>query len=535
MKQRGLSRRALLAAGFAGAVVGGPGRGRAAPPRSANQSRGGGGLPEGPFFDVTRFGAVGNGKTMVTEKLQAAIDRCGARGGGTVLLPPGEYLSAPLFLRDNVELHLFAGARLTASPHIGDYPVIVGRAGGVERPVYASLVTATGVTNDSITGRGTLDGNGLVWMEAHRHLLELRRKLGLPARSDGMLTFPPDAPLLYPRPRVINLIRCEAVLISDICIERTPAWTVHLLYCEEVDIARVRIHGYEGGQGTSGIVLDSCKDVRVASCRVSAGDDGISIKSGYDENGRRVGIECADIVIENCTFIDSLGAGIAIGSETAGGIKNVTATNCVFDKMRWAFRIKTNRGRGGVVENILLSHLVIRRPTDTGFDITGFHDPGLAVGPPESTPTFRDIICSDLIITDAKVAGTVRGLPENWFQNITLRNLSVYNARSGFSCENVKGLVLDNLAVAPGGGPALAIRNATGVDIRGLRVDRVATGAPAIELEAVHEALITSCHTPADTKVFVALEGADNSGVVLMNNVIPRAAVPSGRGIVIVR
>jgi hypothetical protein len=281
-------------------------------------------------------------------------------------------------------------------------------------------------------------------------------------------------------------------------------------------------------------VLDACKDARLTGCRVSAGDDGIAIKSGYNEDGRRVGIESSDITIQNCTFIDSEGAGVAIGSETAGGIKNVTVSNCVFDNLRWAFRIKTNRGRGGVVQNVRLSQLVVHRPRDSGFDITGVHDRGLAVGPPESTPIFRDIVFSDSIISEARVAGSIHGLPESWFQNITLKDLHVNGTESGLSCQYVSGLVIDNVSLSPRSGPAVAISSARDVEVRQLRLT-TATAAPAIELEGVREALIASCHTPSDTKRFLALRGGGNGGIVLMNNAIPGPATPSGPGLVLLR
>jgi hypothetical protein len=207
----------------------------------------------------------------------------------------------------------------------------------------------------------------------------------------------------------------------------------------------------------------------------------------------------------------------------------------VFDNVRWAFRIKTNRGRGGVVENVHLSQLVIHRPADAAFDISGVADSGVAVGPPESTPVLRDVVCSDMVISDAKAAGVIRGLPESWFQNITLRNMSVHKVQTGIRCENVSGLVLDGITVAPGAGPALDVKNAIGLEVNELRVDRMAAGAPVIALEAVHNALIASCRTPADTKVFVALAGAANNGVLLMNNAIPIGATATGRGLVLRR
>ena len=536
MTERWPTRRSLLAAGLATAAAALPARAHAAaavvPSSRTKAVRTP--LPSGPIYDVTKFGAKTDGKTLATAAIQAAIDECGRRGGGTVILPPGEYVSAPLFLRDNVGLHLFAGARLTATADKELYPPIDGRAGGVERQVYASLITGVGVSNVAISGRGTLDGNGLVWMQAHVANAALRAKLGLIPRGEGMATHPPGSPLRYPRPRLINLVRCQGVSISEIALERTPAWTIHLVYCTDIDITGVRINGYDKGQGTSGIVLDSCKDARLSSCHLSAGDDGIALKAGYDEDGRRVGIDCSDVVIQNCTFLDSAGAGIALGSETAAGIRNVTVTNCVFDNVAWAFRIKSNRGRGGGIESVRLSGLIIHRSRTAAFEITGFHDPGLPVAPPIGTPTFRNIVCSDFVVSDAPKLGAIHGLPERWVESVVLKDLLVHEARSGLVCENVKGLSIENLTIAPDAGPAVALKNVSDVEIRRLRVGKTNSNA-AIVLDGAHDVLVASCKAPPDLKVFLALEGAGSDGIVLVDNVVPSAALQPARGIVVKR
>jgi len=185
------------------------------------------------------------------------------------------------------------------------------------------------------------------------------------------------------------------------------------------------------------------------------------------------------------------------------------------------------------VENIQMSQLVISRPGHAAFDITGFHDKGLPAGPPETTPLFRNIVCSDLLISGARTAGSIIGLPERWFEDITLRNISIVDARAGLSCSNVKGLTLENIAVAPAEGPAVSIREASDVEVRQLRLGP--GSGPALELEGVTRALIASCRAPDQMKTFLALKGGANSGVVLMNNAIPAAAAPTGPGIVLLR
>ncbi len=201
----------------------------------------------GPVYDVRSFGARPNAKSLVTKAIQAAVDECGRRGGGTVLLPPGLYQSGPIFLRDNVNFHLMAGARLEATADFGQFGLIDGRAGGVERKLHASLITGTNLSNVSITGRGTLDGNGFGWQQAELAAVELITKLGLPVTAEGKRVYPPGAVLQHPRPRVVNLIRCQGVSLSGVFIERSPHWTVQLVYCDDVEIFGVRIGGPDKG------------------------------------------------------------------------------------------------------------------------------------------------------------------------------------------------------------------------------------------------------------------------------------------------
>jgi polygalacturonase len=509
---------------------------RTVPERGARRAAGRVNPVVGPVYDVRSFGAQPGAKSLVTRAIQAAVDECGRRGGGTVLLPPGVYQSGPLFLRDNVNFHLSAGARLEATTDFRQFGLIDGRAGGVERKVHASLITGTNLSNVSITGRGTLDGNGLGWQQAERDAVELINKLGLPAVAEGKRVYPPGAVLQHPRPRVVNLIRCQGVSLSGVFIERSPHWTVQLVYCDDVEIFGVRIGGLDKGMNTSGIVVDSSRDVRISSCRLSPGDDGISIKSGLDEDGRRVAFESNDVVIDNCTFLDSDGAGVAIGSEMSGGVRNISISNCVFNNVKWGVRLKTNRGRGGLVENIRISSIIVHRAHRTGVEVTGWHDQGLykvpEAGRSETTPLFRHIRISDVLVSASRRAVELTGLPEQWFQDIGLAGIAASDSELGIECRNLDGLTLDSITTdCPKSGPALTIRRCKDVEVRRLRLKQPATPAPGIELEAVTGVLVAESSAPAALKTFVAVKGSGSSGVVLRNNAVPAAALPAGANI----
>ena len=211
------------------------------------------------------------------------------------------------------------------------------------------------MNNVSIIGRGKINGQGEKWWKAHEINKKLRReKYGKEREPEN----PEGSPLRVPRPRLVNLYNCINVLISELTFVDSPAWTIHPVYCENVSIEKISIIQPYDSPNTDGINPESCRNVRITGCFVDVGDDCITIKSGYNEDGRRVGIPCENIVISDCTFANGRSA-IGIGSEMSGGIKNVTISNCVFNGTLRGLRIKSNRDRGGTVENYNASNVVM--------------------------------------------------------------------------------------------------------------------------------------------------------------------------------
>src|SRR6516164_4642836 len=322
------------------------------------------------FYDVKNYGAVADGQTLTTEALQKAINACAAQGGGKIVIPAGRYLTGPLFLKSHIQVEIEAGAVLLGSTNFADYPTIDGRWEGIERKVYASLFTGKNLDHVSITGPGTIDGQGPVWWAAQRKTGEARRRAGLVGREPEN---PSDAPLRWPRPRMIYLQNCTNVLLRDLTILNSPSWNVHPVYCLHVTLDNLTIISPAISPNTDAVDPDSCRDVRISNSYFDVGDDDIVIKSGYNEDGRRVGIPCEDIEINNCTFAHGHG-GVVIGSETSGSVRNVTVANCVFDGTLRGLRVKTALGRGGVIENFRASNLVMRNIVETAFSITAAYD-----------------------------------------------------------------------------------------------------------------------------------------------------------------
>jgi hypothetical protein len=546
-----------LAAGAGVHLGAAAGRAEAAPP------------PVGPagVFDITKYGArslgapaaaAGGAKKkpgaaaaaatstrarageLATVAIQKAIDACAAAGGGMVLIPPGRYVSGALFLKSNIHLHISAGATLVASDRAEDFPPINGRWEGIERKTHSSLLTGVELDNVTIGGRGTLDGQGSAWWQAHDATRKLRLERGLGREADN----PPDAPLKWPRPRVINLIRCQGVLVDDLVIHDSPSWTIHLVYCHDVVVDGVTMSGLQA-QDCCGVIIDSSKQVRVANCSIASGADCIGLKSGYNEDGRRVGLPCEDVVITNCNLSFSYASAIAIGSETAGGIKNVAISNCIVTRCNNGISIRSTRGRGGVVERVRVSNVVMDGLRRYGINIVQFFDsvrqslvfPGdpppqaptpetnraISVPVNEGTPTFRDLEFTAISIGEVPDVANIEGLPERFISGIRFQDVIVARAKGGITCSRVADLSISGLRLDPTEKPAVDARDARRLEIDRLRAMRTVAGkSPLVRLANVAGAFIHGCDVTPGPGGFVATDTGNPSREVNVagNNVI---------------
>jgi polygalacturonase len=484
-------------------------------------------------YDVRERGAVADGETVDTGPIQEAIDACAEAGGGRVVVPAGEYLTGPLFLRSDVNFHLEAGATLLGIQDPDAYPVVEGRSGGVEREVYASILTGEDLENVSITGRGTIDGRGEPWWDDFRHDSRLVDEYDL-GREDRFPRPSDEFRLDYPRPFTIDLYRCTDVLIRDITIRNSPSWTVHPTYCESVTVDGVTIRNPEESENTDGINPDSCRNVRIANCHVDVGDDCITIKSGYDADGRRVGEPCENIVVTNCTMERGHG-GVVIGSEMSGDVRNVTVTDCVFDGTDNGLRIKTERGRGGVVENVRATGIVMNDLQRTAFICTMFYHDGEDEPRPidEGTPRIRNVHYSDITVDGTRNVTTIRGLAERPVEDVSLVDVTVSDADRGVRATGIDGLYCRNVSVDAAETPAFDVQRATDLELERVG-DRDPGPAPDSESESKSEsdsdpdpdtpvirltgadALVRSCAPAGGTGTFVE-RGPDDEVVFLDN------------------
>jgi hypothetical protein len=472
------------------------------------------------FHNIRDYGAAGD-QTWATTALQKAIDDCASQDGGKVVIPPGRYLIGPIFLKSHVQIELEPGAVLLGSTNISDYPAIDGRWEGVERKVYASLFNGNHLENVSITGRGVIDGQGSIWWDAHRQTSELRRQKGIKGREPEN---PPDAPLRWPRPRLINFYNCTNVLIQDVTLLNSPSWTIHPVYCENMTIDNVTILNPSNSPNTDAVDPDSCRDVRISNSRFDVGDDCVVIKSGYNEDGRRVGIPCEDILVNNCTFLHGHG-GVVIGSEMSGSVRNVTVANCVFDGTQRGLRVKTSLGRGGVIENFRASNLVMRNITDAAFSITAAYDRDMGetsgTPAPEVIPIMRHIHWSEAIVSGVNRVADLSGMKESPLEDVSLRNIEVTSCTTGIHCANANDILLENITLQPTSGSALTVQDVTNLDVIRLVVPDSQPGLAVVSFRGVSQALVRGSKISGTAEVFLDSTGGRNQSIGIEGNRLP--------------
>jgi len=463
-----------------------------------------------PFFNVADYGALGNGTTLCTEAIQKAVDACAAAGGGTVYIPAGQFLSGAIFLKSNVTLNINEGATLLASKNFEHFPPFKpGWRIQLDDTRVSSLITGHDVENIAITGRGTLNGQGRVWWEAFNK--DKNREKG----QQRILT--------HGRPRVINLYRCRDVLIEGVKIINSPSWTIHLVGCDNVVVDDISIINPEEGPNTDGVNPESCRNVRISNCFIDTGDDCITLKSGKDEEGRRKARPTENVTITNCVMYKGHGA-VVIGSEMSGCVRNVVASNIVCVGTDRAVRIKSTRGRGGVVENIRYNNFIVENVREPIY-ITSFYTKTGPEPVSERTPVFRDIAISHFTIKNSPYTARIYGLPEMPIQRLRIIDVTA-STKVGFICDSVEGLELHNVAVNSSKGSPFEISNCKDIELRGIKSTKPQADMPVVRMKNVRDAFIEGCRAFTGTGNFLELAGQNTGNILLVGNDFSAAKKP---------
>ena len=434
------------------------------------------------------FGAKNDGKQLCTTQFKNAIDALSKKGGGHLIVPRGVWLTGPITLKSNIDLHLEKGAVILFAADEKLYPIIETSFEGLDTRRCQSPINAKGATNISITGQGVIDGNGQYWRPVKRskvtdsHWKRLLKSGGLESKKDywvpseGYAKGEAGADMNVPRasseaewkaikrflrPVMVSLVDCKNVLLEGVIFQNSPAWNLHPLMCENIIIDNVLVRNPAYAQNGDALDLESCRNALIVNSQFDAGDDGICVKSGKDADGRRRGRPCENVVVDGCTVFAGHG-GFVVGSEMSGGVRNILVQGCQFLGTDVGLRFKSTRGRGGIVENIYIRDISM---TDIKTDAITFNmyyggksvaemladgdNPDNTTKMPvtEETPIFRNIDIQDVVCTGAGRAMEFNGLPEMPIQGIKLRNIMI-TAKSDAVFTNAENITKENVTVS---------------------------------------------------------------------------------------
>jgi DNA sulfur modification protein DndE len=460
-------------------------------------------------FNIVRYGAKADGLTLNTAAITQAIDLANAAGGGTVLIPKGVWVTGPLRLKSNVNLHLDRGALLQFSSNRDDYPIVETTWEGQTALRCHAPIWAVGQENIAITGEGIVDGAGEVWRFVKKNKLTSTqwRKLtesGGVIGKKGDTWFPTEQSRYgnedvkewanlwaegktiedyktvrdFLRPNMISITQCENVLIEGVTFQNSPAWTLHPLLTNHITLRNVTVRNPWYGQNNDALDLESCKYSVVDGCSFDTGDDAITIKSGRDEQGRKRGVPTENVIVKNTTVFHAHG-GFVIGSEMSGGVKNLFVNNCSFLGTDIGLRFKTKRDRGGVVENIYISDISMNNIPGEAilFDMYYEAKDPIALdgdaddlpeikGEPvnEGTPQFKDFYITNVVCHGAETGIKLRGLPEMPIKNITIENSSFVSDK-GFVAIEAENITLRNVNLHNKTSKVMQIQNSKNITL----------------------------------------------------------------------
>jgi polygalacturonase len=421
--------------------------------------------PEFPdnIFPITVYGAVSDG-SLCTDAFRKAIEACNAAGGGTVTVPADTFVTGAIHLLSNVRLHLMDGAVIRFSTDPEDYlPVVLTRSEGMELYNYSPLIYAHRQENIAITGKGVLDGqasqqNWWTWRgreqfgwkegmpsghdpESFPRLFEMSEK-GVPVKER---IFGEGA---YLRPSFIQPYQCRNILIEDVTLINPPMWMLHPVLSENLIIRGVKLYS-KGAPNGDGCDPECCKDVLIEDCLFNTGDDCIAIKSGRNRQGYEAGIPTENVIIRRCIMKDGHG-GVTLGSELSGGVRNVFAYDCDMSSPNLvrAIRLKSNRYRGGVVENIYFRDIRVGEVRSTAVHINqNYSEKSDVIYGPEKFTVFRNIFVEKLSCARAEHAVQIIGMEEQPVENVQIIDCSFENVEKENVLDFVREIVFENVQI----------------------------------------------------------------------------------------
>jgi polygalacturonase len=386
--------------------------------------------PSGPVFTITNYGAVDDPRISSADAFRRAIADCQKAGGGIVRVPAGHFLTGPIDMVDNMTLQVDKGAVVLFETDRTKCPDITSRWEGLTETGPHPLLFANGLHHIAITGPGTFDGQGAAWWAT----------MDMAEHGNAR----PNRPIRR-RPMMVQIKDCRDVRIDGPSFLNSPFWAIHLLYSENIDVGNCRIINPPDSPNTDALNTDSCRHVLVHDCFADVGDDAFGIKSGRDEEGRKMNRPTEDVTYLRCHVAHGHSV-CAIGSEESGGVRHVRFLDCDGDGTDNGIRIKSTRGRGGIVEDVVASHIRLQNVRNAIiFSLRYTQTPVEPLS--ERTPLFRNIHIDHVTAVNSRNCCVIEGLEEQPIQNVTLTNLDLAGT-NGVTCSYARNITFQNVRIA---------------------------------------------------------------------------------------
>ncbi|WP_417939451.1 glycoside hydrolase family 28 protein [Flavobacterium sp. RS13.1] len=498
------------------------------------------------IVNLKDFGAVNGGYVLNTKAFEDAISALSKKGGGKLIIPPGIWLTGPIILKSKIELHAQTGALIKFSPDKSLYPIIETSFEGLNTWRCISPLYGKNLEDVAFTGNGVWDGSGEVWRQVKKSkLTESQWKKFV--ESGGVLNesktswYPSETFMKasvgadqnvrldlktkeefeaihdFLRPVLVSIQNSKRVLFDGPVFQNSPAWNIHPLMIEDLIVRNITVRNPWFSQNGDGLDVESCKNVIVENSSFDVGDDAICIKSGKDKDGRDRGVPCENIIIKNNIVYHGHG-GVTVGSEMSGGVKNMHVSNCTFMGTDVGLRFKSNRGRGGVVENIFISDIFMTDIPSQAISFNLYYG-GKSIAETleeggakivnqkmpvdEKTPQFKNISIKNITIKGAQQAVFLQGLPEMNLENIEISNL-IAKAENGFTIVDANGIKIHNAKLDIEKPNVIDIYNGKNMSFKDIEFNSTSSKAITINGEATENVeFVSSANSNFDKKTVI--------------------------------
>ncbi len=490
-------------------------------------------------YNIKDYGAVGDGQTLNTLAFEKAIAACNAGGGGTVLIPSGLWLTGPIALKSNINLHAERGALVVFSTDHSQYPILMPE-GKTMSPLYGNKLE-----NVALTGEGIYDGGGDSWRplkksKAAPSLWSELTKNGGAVSSDGNMYWPTKEAMEgeeylkklkgrkgltagdylpardFLRPTLVSINNSSKVLIDGPTFKNSPMYVLNPRFCTDIIIRNVQVNNEYYAQNGDGIDLSACKNAAVYRCTVNAGDDGICMKSSVSKSKPGDEEALQNVVIADCIVYHAHG-GFVIGSNTDGGMKNVYVTNCNFVNTDIGIRVKSSRGRGGLVHDIYIDHIYMRDILNEAILFSTYYEDDKKLQHVEvndRTPRFQDFYISNIYCSNAKSAVSITGLPEMAVNHIHFSDM-IISAGFPIIATEASDISFKNVPILSPQSTLAALNNARNFTFDHITFSKNTSTFVEAAGEKTSNIIITDTPVKNMPKGVIAIKGADKNAVRL--------------------